>query len=330
MQDTYANAADTSAPPISPDQMRDKIREAFVATREFALETSKKVDPDTAELYTDWAESLSEAAALWSEDLEGPTQPTCSGMIERAIDATILAEASAPVGAEKQSNGGLVMQWLGVLKAVDPGAFRRKPKTPVDLARRIALELVLPDNPDRRAGALGVPEEVVSEMGQRLDSAAALIVLNVAQGVTQTMEDTGRSALRTITAIPAPMSVTKVREILKACVGGAKPATPKPTSAPKPTAAKKKPALKKAREVVARSKDRRVVVPMGGDEETAEEETPSVESLDALPSTGEPLVAALGKLGAVLIEGLTVTDALTKTRRGRGLQWSLLFTARGR
>jgi hypothetical protein len=221
--------SDTIDTPETLAEYAVTISTAFDHVRKMALEVAEKhatTDPDTSQLYRSWADNLEDAKSVW-RDLEGPSSPDRTTMIERAVDATIITEANAPPGADKDAEGGLVMQWLSVLKKVDPGALRRKPRTSEAFARRISLELMMPDNLDRKDPAsmdqLNAIAAEVAFMGN--DTAYP----NLATGIRYL----GHLALSELNAMGASASAATVSSLVLACTPKEKPPKPpKPVRAP--------------------------------------------------------------------------------------------------
>jgi len=119
----------------------------------------------------EWAIRLATVADLWLEE-GGANASSALKMIEHALDATIVADASAPAGMHARVEGGLVAQWVHLLDALDPKWSSRKPKTAEELARRICVEWTATDNPDRRDPATGTA----------LDTAAAQLLFATLDG----------------------------------------------------------------------------------------------------------------------------------------------------
>jgi len=223
---TKKTAAATTPEPereaLDPRMYAGRIQEAFDQAHARALEWAdqamKRQDPATAELHREWAESLIDAKTMW-ERLEGPDAPTVTEMLERAIDATLMVEANHPRGAEKEAEGGLVMLWCRVIQMVDPGSLKRRPMTGQQLARRLSLEMVLPDNVDRSRPA---PTPGL------LDEAAAILLF---EEHPRSMEEVARDVRLVLTNIEQdgaeiPATRLAVTRILAACLA---PPHPVPT-----------------------------------------------------------------------------------------------------
>jgi hypothetical protein len=269
------------------------ISTAFDHVRKMALEVAGKhaaTDPDTAQLYNTWADNLEDAKNVWV-DLEGPESPDKTTMIERAVDATIITEANAPQGADKDAEGGLVMQWLSVLKKVDPGALRRKPRTTEAFARRISLELMMPDNLDRKDPAsMDALNAIAAEVAFMANDTA---YPDFATGIRYL----GHLALSELNGMGASASAAVVSSLVLSCTPKVKP--PKPVRAPAlyrprpptipqraPPRAPPKPKVRlRTEEIHARPRGR---VRVHEDEETE---------------------SALNRAGVAIIEGLAAVDA---------------------
>ena len=218
---------------MTSSQFAALVAKGFDVVAEEARARAKSAKtPATAAAFREWAEAAEDAKTAWERN-GGSTAESATQMLDAAIEATIIAGASTPPGAaDAQVSGGLVSQWLRILKQADPGALRRKPKDVEAFVRRLAIEMMLPDNPDR---------EDVAAAAQLNDCAAVLLVSPEAQrtpddvlnATMMLLSDSEREIGRNLTATRASIAALAM---VRPVAPKAKP--PKAKPAPKPQASR--------------------------------------------------------------------------------------------
>lgn len=131
-----------AGPKKGPDhETRERVTLLFKQVTDTAK--GARADQVDQEAFFEWADAIQEAHMTWWQAVS-PTPPNAVRDLEAAIDHTVLAHANAPAGYELSLQGGLVVQWLRVLRQLKPMWFKVRPTTTLQIGRRVALEIVVP------------------------------------------------------------------------------------------------------------------------------------------------------------------------------------------
>lgn len=137
--------AGPGAGPKKGSAQDEAVREKLTLLFKQVTDTAKgaRADQVDQEAFFDWAEAIQEAHMTWWQDVSRSPANAVRDL-EAAIDHTLLAQANAPAGYELSLQGGLVVQWLRVLRQIKPMWFKVRPTTTLQIGRRVALEIVVP------------------------------------------------------------------------------------------------------------------------------------------------------------------------------------------